>query len=62
MQRIRLDQEEIMLVTSPELLSLSPWSTMPHAYAGPLPLRRQQHPHIRFRIYRILQSQTAAGA
>jgi hypothetical protein len=35
-------------------VSRSPWTTIPHLYDGPVPLRRQDSNQSAVRIYRVL--------
>jgi hypothetical protein len=52
-QLIEFDLDALERVTTLGLRSLSPWSTLPHAYDGSVPLRRQARPHLRLRIFRV---------
>ena len=52
-QLIEYDSEALQRVSTLGLPSVSPWSTLPHAYDGSVPLRRQARPHLRLRVFRV---------
>jgi hypothetical protein len=54
-QRIDYGADALEPVGTLLLRSLSPWSTLPHAYDGSVPLRRQPHPHLHLRVFRVGQ-------
>jgi len=55
---VQIREESLSQVQLVSTQSLSPWTTVPAAYAGPIPIRSQPKRHVGAMIYRVTEATT----